>query len=232
MHTRIGTSGYAYTAWKGSFYPAKLPARDFLTYYATQFSTVELNNTFYRSPSIEQARAWGAEVPEDFVFAIKAPQRITHRERLRGSEASLAALFSALAPLGTRRGPLLFQLPPFSKKDVPLLSAFLAALPAGRAAFEFRHPSWFADDCYEALRTAGAALCIADDAKLSTPVVATTDWGYVRLRQAEYDDTALDRWAAALKAQGWRQAFVYFKHEETGTGPRFAASLRERLPGP
>jgi uncharacterized protein YecE (DUF72 family) len=204
-----------------------------LGYYAERFDTVEINNTFYRAPTGAVLEAWAAQVPPHFRFVLKAPQEITHKKKLRGTEA-LAAQFAATATaLGPRLGALLFQLPPFLKKDVPLLSDFLAALPAGvRVALEFRHESWFAADALDALRDRGAAPCVAEaDGELEVPFEATADWGYVRLRRAEYSGAELAAWAERIRAREWKETFVFFKHESAGTGPRFAARLAELLRG-
>lgn len=230
METHIGTSGYSYPAWKGHFYPEGLPPKKFLSFYASKFDTVEINNTFYRMPTAKLVQSWAADVPDSFVFAIKAPQRITHQQRLKGSADTVEALLRSVELLAERQGPILFQLPPFLKKDVPLLADFLAAAPKKmRAAFEFRHASWFADDTYEALRAGGAALCIADGDKLSTPLVATADWGYLRLRREDYVESDIRDWGSKIAAQPWQRAFVYFKHEDEAKGPRFAALLRTTL---
>ena len=230
MQTRIGTSGYSYPAWKGAFYPKDLPARKMLEYYATQLSTVEINNTFYRMPSAKLVQSWADGVPDGFTFAIKAPQQITHRLRLKDAGEATAALLAAVELLAEKQGPILFQLPPFVKKDVPLLSAFLAEMPKRcRAAFEFRHESWFADDTYQALGAVDAALCIADGDKLSVPLQATAKWGYLRLRREDYVESDIRDWAKKISAQPWQEAFVYFKHEDEGKGPRLAAMLRSLM---
>jgi uncharacterized protein YecE (DUF72 family) len=227
MRTFIGTSGYSYPAWKGSFYPEKLPSKKMLEYYASKLSTVEINNTFYKMPSAKLVQSWADEVPAGFCFAIKAPQRITHQLRLKGAGETVTALLRVTELLAEKHGPILFQLPPFLKKDVPLLQAFLGELPRrGVAAFEFRHASWFSDEVYEALRAGGAALCIADGEKLETPLVATTDWGYLRLRREDYEDGDIRAWSRRIAGQPWERAFVYFKHEDEGEGPRLAALLR------
>ena len=227
---RVGTSGYAYPEWKGTFYPKDLPASRFLAHYASVFDTVELNNTYYRLPGESAVASWAAGVPDGFVYALKASMRITHQKRLRDASEPLERLWSVTAGLGAKRGPVLFGLPPNLAKDLPRLADFLALLPReGRSAFEFRHPSWFSDDVYEALRAAGAALCVADAEELSTPVVATAPWGYVRLRRADYPEPDLRAWADRLLAQPWTEAFVYLKHEDAGRGAAFAQSLRAML---
>jgi uncharacterized protein YecE (DUF72 family) len=221
-----GTSGFSYPAWKGSFYPADLPGGRMLSFYAERFATVEVNNTFYRMPSAKTLALWRSEVPECFRFALKAPQRITHQKRLSGCEETVAFLYRVLAELGGRLGPVLYQLPPNMKKDLPRLTAFLDFLPpGGRAAFEFRHATWFADDVYEALRARNAALCVAESDELEVPLVATADFGYLRFRKADYGRQDLEAWAERIRSQPWTEAFAYFKHEEEGEGPRLAAAL-------
>jgi uncharacterized protein YecE (DUF72 family) len=231
MRTLIGTSGYSYPAWKGHFYPEDLPAKKFLAFYASKLSTVEINNTFYRMPSAKLVQSWADEVPDGFTFAIKAPQRITHQLRLKeGSAELVTALVGIVEVLADKQGPLLFQLPPNMKKDLPRLQAFLAAMPRRcRAAFEFRHESWLGDDTYDALRAANAALCIADTEEASTPLVATADWGYLRLRREDYVESDIREWRKRISAQKWDSAFVYFKHEDEGKGPAYAAVLRSLL---
>jgi uncharacterized protein YecE (DUF72 family) len=233
MRILVGTSGYSYKEWKGPFYPADLAAARFLGFYADHFKTVEINNTFYRMPTAKLVEGWASEVPEGFTFAIKAPQRITHFAKLKGAEDTVATFVRTVEALGPRLGPLLFQLPPFMKKDVPLLAAFLAAARAtssGRAriAFEFRHASWFDDDTWAALREHGASLCVAEGEKLESPLVATADWGYVRLRRDAYPDDVIDAWADKIRAQPWREAFVYLKHDD-GDAPSVATKLIARL---
>jgi uncharacterized protein YecE (DUF72 family) len=225
-----GTSGFSYSAWKGSFYPHELPARRMLAFYAGRLGTVEANSTFYRMPKAETLAAWRAEVPAAFVFALKAPQRITHVKRLSGADDLVAAFHRAAAELGPALGPVLYQLPPSMKKDLPRLQAFLAAVPAGgRAAFEFRHASWLDDAVYDALRAHGAALCLADTEEATTPAVATARFGYLRLRRPEYAEADLRRWAERILREPWEEAFVYFKHEDEARGPAFALALRDIL---
>ncbi len=231
MRLFAGTSGFSYKEWKGSFYPADLVDKQMLTYYAGKLSTVEINNTFYRMPKPETVEAWGKQVGDSFFFALKAPQRITHREKIHGSAESLAAFLSAASVLGSKLGPLLFQLPPFLKKDVPRLEAFLSLIPPGtRAAFEFRHRSWFSDDTYTALRAKNVALVAgdADDAEKSPPLVPTADFGYLRLRAPEYRPRELAEWADRIGGEPWKDAFVYLKHEVRG--PEFATELVRVFP--
>jgi uncharacterized protein YecE (DUF72 family) len=221
----VGTSGYSYKEWKGSFYPKDLPADQMLRYYAERFGSVEMNNTFYRMPKPSVIEAWAEEVPSDFKFVIKAPQRITHFQRLRGANESVSYLVETVAVLKQRLGPLLFQLPGNFKKDLPRLREFLSLLPAGQsAAFEFRHESWFDDEVFDLLRGRNVALCVAEaDDTLSTPFVSTADWGYLRLRLPAYSDGVLGEWIERVRKQKWRDAFVFFKHEDEAKGPSFAA---------
>jgi uncharacterized protein YecE (DUF72 family) len=227
-----GTSGWSYAPWKGSFYPAKLPTAQMLRYYASRLPTVELNNTFYRMPGEDQIRRWAEETPPEFSFAAKAPRRITHERKLEDVDDSLERAAKSLAAFGERLGPMLVQLPPFLKKDAGRLRAFLDAAgrlaPNLRLAFEFRHASWFDDEIYAALGDAKAALCIAEGDALETPLVATTAWGYLRLRREHYDDAAIDAWTDRIATQRWTTVHVFFKHEDAGVGPRLAAGMLER----
>ncbi|MHC4959532.1 MAG: DUF72 domain-containing protein [Planctomycetota bacterium] len=231
MRTLTGTSGYSYKEWKGSFYPEDLAATKMLGYYAERLPTVEINNTFYRMPKASVVAGWGEQVPDGFSFVLKASMRITHKKRLADAQEELDYICSTARELGDKLGPLLFQLPPWLKKGVDRLKAFLATVPEDiRAAFEFRHASWFDDEVYDALREAGAALVVSDNEKLGRPpVVATAPFGYVRLRRPAYDAAALDEWAASLKAQPWESVHVFFKHEDDGAGPALAADFATRF---
>lgn len=231
----IGTSGYSYPEWKGTFYPADLPAAKMLEYYAGRFPTVEINNTFYRMPSEKVLAGWADATPGAFKLTLKAPRRITHDARLKDCEEIVRSFCEIAATLGEKLGVLLFQLPPFLKKDLNLLDQFLCVLPPGaRAAFEFRNASWHSSDVYDRLRRDNLALCIADSDKLSTPVVATSDYGYFRLRDEGYTKDDLARWADVIRRHqsDWRDTFVYFKHEEEGKGPEFAKRLQQLLAEP
>lgn len=231
MRVFVGTSGFSYPEWKGTFYPPGLKADGMLAFYAGHLPSVEINNTFYKMPAPEVMEAWASTVPDAFRFVLKAPQRITHRERLAGGPESLEAFLRRSDPLGSKRAALLFQLPPFQRKDVARLTTFASYLPEGiRAAFEFRHASWFDDEVYDALRARNCALCVAESEDLETPLVATARWGYVRLRELDYDDAALDAWAARIAAQPWDEAFVFLKHELQGPSQaeRLARALRAR----
>ena len=228
----VGTSGYNYPEWRGSFYPATLPASAMLRFYTERFTTVEINATFYRMPTATTIEGWAATAPSGFRFTLKAPQRITHMRRLRDVDEPLRMFCDVARVLGDKLGPLFFQLPPNFKKDTDRLRDLLVQVPPDlRCALEFRHASWFADDVYEALRSRDAALCVADTETGSTPDEATASWGYYRLRNIEYDDAALAVWASAITRPERREAFCYFKHEDSGTGPALAARLRARLGG-
>jgi uncharacterized protein YecE (DUF72 family) len=225
---RVGTSGYNYPEWRGHFYPADLPAKGMFAYYAARFPTVEINATFYRMPTPKTVAGWAAAAPAGFVFVLKAPQRITHFGRLRDVDGPLRFFCDTARILGARLGPLLFQLPPNFKKDTARLADVLVQIPPDlRSAWEFRHESWFADDVYERLRARNAALCIADTEEGTTPAVATADFGYLRLRAMDYSDADLARWVETIRSvgMGWRDAFVFFKHEDSASGPPLAARL-------
>ncbi len=217
-----GTSGYAFKEWKGPFYPADLADDAMLSYYASRFPSVEINNTFYRLPKEHVLQEWAAQVPESFTFAIKASQRITHYARLKPECASAVEfLLKNTATLGDKLGPILFQLPPNLKKDLDRLRAFVDTLPPGRRyTIEFRHESWFEDDVLDVLRARDIPVCITEQPEFASPVVATASWGYARLHRFDYDAVSLAAWAQRLAAQPWSEAFVYFKHDEgEGSGP-------------
>ena len=229
MNLYVGTSGYSYKEWKGTFYPKGLAADKMLNYYGEHFRTVEINNTFYRMPKPAVLENWASAVPADFKFVLKAPQLITHIQGLKDSDAPVARLLDVAATLAERLGPLLFQLPPKLKKDAARLKLFLAFLPRGtRVAFEFRHASWFDDEVFGLLGDHGAALCVAEgEGDLEVPMVATADWGYLRLRLPDYDDAALEAWIKRVRQQSWSDAFVFFKHEDEGKGPQMAKRFLE-----
>jgi len=217
-----GTSGYSFKEWKGSFYPADLKSDQLLGFYATKFPTLEINNTFYRLPKEHVLLEWASQVPEQFTFALKASQRITHHTRLKAESQSLVEfLLRNTSVLGGRLGPILFQLPPNLKKDVDRLKNFLSYLPSERRyAFEFRHESWFDDEIFSVLRDRDIAMCVAEQADFKCPVVCTASWGYLRLHKLDYDQSALEEWAKCVTSQSWNEAYVYFKHDEgEGSGP-------------
>jgi uncharacterized protein YecE (DUF72 family) len=232
----VGTSGYNYPEWKGSFYPADLPAAKMLPYYAGQFSTVEINYTFYRMPTPALVAGWCAQVPDGFRFTLKAPRRITHDRKLRPADVAdaLTAFVTAAGELGPRTGALLFQLAPTFKKDIGVLSEFLTLLPpAVTAAFEFRHESWLGDDVYDCLRARNIALCIADSEARQTPIITTASYAYLRLRDEGYGPPDIDRWTdvASDLAARCADVFVYFKHEDEGKGAAFGQMMLQRLAG-
>ena len=231
MRVYAGTSGFSYTEWKGTFYPEGLPDAEMLKSYAERLPTVEINNTFYRMPQASLLDGWNQKVVGDFTFALKAPRSITHIARLKEAAAGTAQFLGVAATLGARLGPILFQLPPFSRKDAGVLREFLTLLPSGvRAAFEFRHPSWFDDEVASILRERGAALVAGDpDEGEPLPLIATARFGYLRLRAPSYDAQALERWHAQIQAQPWDEAYVYLKHEVLG--PAYAQALQQIFRG-
>lgn len=222
-----GASGYSFKEWKGSFYPERMKPDGMLAFYAERLPTVEINNTFYQMPKATVLENWSRQTPESFRFAIKASRRITHFSRLEAEKArdSVEYLYRNLATLGDKRGPVLYQLPPFLKKDLARLTDFLAVLPLGhQAAFEFRNDTWFDDEVYAALKAGGASLCHSErEDNEPPPLVETAPWGYVRLRLETYSDQDLERWARRLDKTGWRQIYVYFMHEPTA--PAYARTL-------
>ncbi len=228
----VGTSGYNYPEWKGTFYPADLAAAKMLPYYAARFPTVEINYTFYRMPSEKLLAGWTAQVPKAFRFTLKAPRRITHDAKLVNCEALTTTFCLVAGTLGDQLGSLLFQLPPTLKKDLPRLDAFLDTLPPkAPAAFEFRHASWFDDAVFARLKERGCALCVADSEKLETPLEVTSDFGYFRLRDEGYEPNDIEEWAGKIGSLQSRctDIYVYFKHEERGIGPEFARQLMRHL---
>lgn len=228
----VGTSGFQYPEWKGKFYPADLSTRKMLESYAGRFNTTESNYTFRRVPSVQTLQDWAERTPSKFRFSLKAPQEITHRRRLRGCTRAVNRFWAAAQHLGRKLGPVLFQLPPFLRGDIALLGDFLQSLPRGvKAAFEFRHESWFNDEVFGLLKHQGAALCIADSETLHTPALYPATFAYYRLRDESYRSTDIRRWAKTIQAQpaGVKDTFVYFKHEQKGLGPGFALELVRHL---
>ncbi len=225
MIVRAGTSGFSYKEWKGSFYPDDISKDAMLGFYAGRFDAVEINSTWYRMPSAGVLEQWCGEVPESFRFVLKANRQITHFKRLKLEALEpLEHFWSQATTLGARLGPILLQLPPNLKKDIPRLRDFLAGTPDGmRVAVEFRHGSWLDDAVYATLSEHCAALVIAQTEDEETPLVATADWGYLRLRKVHYDVGEVEAWAERVGSQKWREAYVFFKHEDEGTGPRLAA---------
>jgi uncharacterized protein YecE (DUF72 family) len=228
----VGTSGYNYPEWKGSFYPEKFPAAKMLPYYAERFKTVEINYTFYRMPNERILAGWDRETPEDFKLTLKAPKRITHDSRLRDCAESVSLFLRVARTLGPKLGALLFQLPPYFRKDLAVLDGFLAMLPAELCAtFEFRHASWLDEEVYARLKERNLALCIADSEKASTPLRITADYAYFRLRDEGYKPEDIAKWAQIIREHTTqcREVYVYFKHEEEGIGPEFAKLLLSEL---
>lgn len=229
MKLHVGTSGYSYKEWKGNFYPEDLPAKEMLSYYSRRLPAVEINNTFYRLPQPGMIENWKTQVPARFRFSIKASQRITHIKRLNNVADETKYLLETAALLEKRLGVVLFQLPPNMKKDSGRLKAFLDLLPADtRAAFEFRHETWFDDEVFGLLRQPDCALVVSDtDEKPLSEIVSTAKWGYLRLRRTVYDENDLVQWLQRVREQKWKEAFVFFKHEDEGTGPKLAAQFIE-----
>lgn len=227
MNLHVGTSGYSYKEWKGNFYPEDLPAKEMLAYYAQRLPAVEINNTFYRLPQTSMIENWRDQVPENFRFSIKATQRITHIKRLKNCAEETKYLIETASLLRERLGVVLFQLPPNSKKDAERLREFLDLLPNGtRAAFEFRHDSWHDDETFDLLRGKNSALVVSDtDEKPLTAITSTAGWGYLRLRKTSYSDQELADWMKRVQEQQWKDAFVFFKHEDEGVGPKLAAQF-------
>ena len=234
MNVLVGTSGWSYKEWKGSFYPADLRADDMLRHYATRLPAVEINNSFYRIPKEKVLLEWAEQTPAGFRFVLKASRRITHISRLADEDGSLAYFLRTVNVLGEKLGPTLFQCPPSFKKDMARLSDFLGRVPrTWRAALEFRHASWFDDDVYQALRAHDVALVAVDEDEGATPLVPTASWGYLRLRRTEYPNDALQSWAGRIEGQPWKEAFVFLKHEEDSpAGPASATRLLALLTPP
>ncbi|MBI3207452.1 MAG: DUF72 domain-containing protein [Candidatus Solibacter usitatus] len=224
-----GTSGFAYASWKPDFYPQKLPAKQFLNHYATRLNAVEINYTFRRLPSAATLQNWVESTPGNFVFVMKAHQRITHIQRLKLSEFN-QVFFNAIDPLRVvrRLGPVLFQLPPNLKCDAALLADFLAVIPDGlRCAFEFRNKSWFDDSVYSMLEAKGAALCLAESDEFTVPDVITGGFVYARLRKSEYapaDIASIREKAQRITSEG-KDVYLFFKHEETAAGALYAEEI-------
>jgi uncharacterized protein YecE (DUF72 family) len=234
MRILVGTSGWSYKEWKGSFYPEKLPQDEMLGFYASRFPTVEVNNSFYRIPTEKVLAGWAEQVPPDFRFVLKASRRITHNSRLADEDGSLEYFLRAVNPLSERLGPTLFQLPPTFKKDAVRLRDFLARLPKRWvAALEFRHASWFDDEVYDLLRSHDVALVAVDEDETEgqgAPLVPTASWGYFRLRRSAYDAPALESGAGRIQGAEWKEAYVFLKHEDgSPRGPDAAEGLKRIL---
>jgi len=227
MNLYAGTSGFSYKEWKGHFYPEKMPNDGMLAFYGSKLPTVEINNTFYRLPKREQLAAWAEQVPANFRFSVKASQKISHMKRLKNAGEETSYLMDAVGEMGKKLGVVFFQLPPNFKQDLDRLGAFLESLPGKTpVAFEFRHQTWFEEPVFSLLREHNAALCLADaEDGLEVPLVSTADWGYLRLRRPDYTTAELKEWRQWVAAQKWKDAFVFFKHEDAGAGPRMATEF-------
>ena len=215
MKLHVGTSGYSYKEWKGNFYPEDLSAKEMLFYYSRRLPAVEINNTFYRLPQPGMIENWKEQVPKRFRFSIKASQRIAHIRRINNVADETKYLLETVALLEERLGVVLFQLPPNMKKDTGRLEAFLDLLSAdARSAFEFRHETWFDTEVFDLLRAKDCALVVSDtDEKPLTEIISTAKWGYLRLRRTAYDKKDLVAWMKRVKAQKWKDAFVFFKQK-------------------
>jgi uncharacterized protein YecE (DUF72 family) len=229
MRFYVGTSGYSYKEWKGPFYPKDLSDKDMLRFYGKNLPAVEINNTFYRMPGADMLQAWAEQVPPDFRFVLKASRKITHSKPLEEKGDEVGYLFKMAATLGDKLGAILFQLPPYLRKNIDLLVAFVDSLPTGiKVAFEFRHSSWFDDELYTILHDKGCALCCSDteNEELSR-FIATAGWGYLRLRKPNYSGEELVDWAQKIRSQPWEEVYAFFKHEDDGTGPKLARQFLE-----
>lgn len=233
MSIYVGTSGYSYKEWKGKFYPQALSPRDMLSYYAQRFQAVELNNTFYRTPKPNMVESWKTQVPENFRFSVKASQGITHFRRLKDAAYATRSMLETVSAFEDRLGAVIFRLPSDMKKDLERLKTFLKQLPPDTpAAFDFRNPTWFDDEVFELLRSENRVLVVSDTEDLPTiQMVKTADWGYLRLRRVQYSKTDLKKWIKWMQAQRWKDTYVFFRHEDEGTGPKLAAQFIELAEG-
>jgi uncharacterized protein YecE (DUF72 family) len=229
MKIHVGTSGFGHKEWKGKFYPEKISPRDMLRFYAERLNTVEINNTFYHMPTESVLASWAEQVPDDFVFALKAPQVITHLKQLRHVFEETEYLFRSLSILDRKLGPILFQFPKSFRADRPALEDFLPLIPGDRAcAFDFRSPTWLEGGIPDLLRKKGCSWCIEDtDENPVREVISTATWGYLRLRRSDYTDADLSLWVERILAQNWERAFVFFKHEDEAKGPELAMRFQE-----
>ena len=228
MKIYIGTSGYGYKEWKGIFYPEKISPKEMLRFYSERLGTVEINNTFYHMPTESMLASWAEQVPDDFVFALKAPQVITHLKRLRNVGPETEYLFRTLSILDRKLGPVLFQFPKSFRADRRALEDFLDLIPGKiYCAFEFRSPSWLEVGIPDLLRKRGHSLCTADtDENPINEIISTASWGYLRLRRSDYTDGDLSEWNGRIFLQKWERAFVFFKHEEEAKGAEMAMRFR------
>jgi len=229
MNIHIGTSGFGYKEWKGKFYPEKITPKEMLRFYSERLNTVEINNTFYHMPTEGVLTSWAEQVPDDFVFALKAPQLITHLKRLRNVEDETDYLFRTLSFLGKKLGPVLFQFPKSFNADHAALKDFLFLIPGNiSCAFEFRSTSWLNDEILRLLHEREHSLCIADtDENPKDQIISTAKWGYLRLRRSDYTVRDLSKWGQRIRSQKWKRAFVFFEHEDKAKGPELAIRFRE-----
>jgi len=230
MKIHVGTSGFGYKEWKGKFYPEKISPKEMLRFYAERLNTVEINNTFYHMPVANVLAAWAEQVTDNFIFALKAPQVITHIKRLRSVSSETGYLFKSLSILNRKLGPVLFQFPKTFRADKEVLEHFLALIPrTALCAFEFRSPSWLEGGIPDLLRDKGFSWCIEDtDDQPIEEILSTAPWGYLRLRRSDYTDADLSNWAEKILSQQWEKAFVFFKHEDDGAkGPKLAMRFQE-----
>ena len=227
MSLYVGTSGYSYKEWKGKFYPATISPRDMLPYYASHFQAVELNNTFYRLPQQSMIETWTAQVPDNFRFTMKASQLVTHFKKLKDAGKETKAMLQRFAAFEDRMGAVLFRLPPDMKKDIKRLETFLQHLPADPpAAFQLEDPTWLDDEVFALLRSQNRALSVTDTDEMPlSHIEKTADWGYIRLRRVSYSNSELKKWITRMRDQEWTNTYVFFKHEDEGTGPKLAAQF-------
>jgi uncharacterized protein YecE (DUF72 family) len=229
MKIYAGTSGYGYKEWRGTFYPEKISPKEMLRFYSQRLNAVEINNTFYHMPTRAVLSSWAEQVPDDFIFALKATQIITHLKRLRNVREETEYLFRSALALDRKLGPVLFQFPKSFRADRPVLEDFLGLIPSTiSCAFEFRNPSWLDADILDLLHGKGCCLCIADaDEAPTDKIISTAPWGYLRLRRSDYTDDDLSQWVGRILSQKWERAFVFFKHEEEAVGPKVAMGFHE-----
>lgn len=229
MKIYTGTSGYSYKEWKGNFYPEKISADKMLPYYSTKLTAVEINNTYYRMPKMSVIETWAGEVPSNFLFAVKAPQIITHIKRLKNVSEETRYFLTLVAGLDKKLGTVLFQFPASFKQDIPLLENFLKHIPAKIiCTFDFRSATWFNEETYKLLGEREFSLCLEDtDENPVIDITSTAPWGYLRLRRTDYTDADLSGWSKRILSQKWKKVFVFFKHEgDEAKGPLLAINFR------
>jgi uncharacterized protein YecE (DUF72 family) len=227
----VGVSGFSYPRWKGNFYPEDLKSEDFLGYYSQKLNSVEINSSFYAPPTTAMVKSWAAKTQNDFQFSIKSPRQITHILKLgKGSSDSAKKLDATLELLGSKRGPVLFQLPPFLRQDLKLLESFLEeTAPVSKKVFEFRHDSWLTEPTYTLLEKYRTGFCVAETEDMKPVMKVIGDIAYFRLRLDSYDKTTVDDWSTRIKdlAKNAEETYVYLRHDETGENASLALRLRE-----